>query len=80
MNLDYLNKRYDDLESLEYLKNKPSVLGPRSLDKTLSMKDVVKHIKTGVDENNLMLKDLVDRMEKAVPKPEVIEKKLQYEE
>jgi len=72
-NMILLKKKFDAIESLEYIrKNNPELLGERVDDKSLSLDDVVKYFKNGIEENELLLAEVVERAENAIPKEENI--------
>ena len=66
-----LNNDIDDLENLKYIReNNPELLGTRVNDETFNIKDVIGYFKSGIDANDLMLKDMEDRAKNAIPKEE----------
>ena len=70
-NIILLKKNLDSLESLEYIrKNNPKLLGDRADDTSLTIEDVVKYFKSGIKDNEMMLAEIAERAENAIPKEE----------
>ena len=72
-NIEYLNTRMDALEKLSYIREKhPELLGDRVHDETITVKDIVSYLNSGVDDNTDLIDMITERMANIVPKKDNI--------